>query len=586
LPASLSPRLLARLGLGLGLLSGMASIVVYDRLGYSHTMLWLWLAGLVALTAFFASRSRSFPRIELLDVALPGLLVAALSPLYLAALYRWPVQVNSDEVAIMGVSKSYATLPDVDPFGVSFYLSRPALLFIGWGKLGNLLGGVDLFHMRLLHALCGLLIIAASYALLRQLLPRRWALFATLLVGTSHAFFMISRLAMRENTAVLAEVVAFALLLWGLRNDDELATFLGGVAAGLGFYVYSPSRIDFPLWLLFLFGLALVFRSRFPVRKLLVLGSIATAGCALMAAPITIAESQLPAGAIQPNKETFLLYNRGREIQRAWVFEDSQWAGYEKNAKWGLTAFNNKIEDHGWIYENRGHGFLDPLTGILLWVGAAVVGLGLWRRRDDEGAFLMLGGFIVLWLSFALAINKAPNYTRLLITIPFVAYLVTQAVRWLADRWRPVRYGPAAVVGTIVAAIVVWNLAIGWDFIQKGREFGETIGSTGRYVQSHRDIPGQQFYISTPSVPSGDLSYFNFGEAEERLRIFVRDQTQVKNVIDPTQLNGFRASPPFALFMRRGVWSTAAASLAERYPQGRLRNVIPDGTRVVFEVSS
>jgi hypothetical protein len=570
----------------LGVGAGLTSLVVYARSGYGHPMLLLWLTGFVGMAVFFASRSLTLPRIDFFDVALPGALVLALSPLYLVALYRWPVQVGSDEVAIMDVSKSYANLPDVDPFGVSFYLSRPALLFIGWGKLGNLLGGVDLYHMRLLHALCGLLVVAASYALLRQVLPRRWALFATLLVGTSHAFFMISRLAMRENTAVLAEVIAFALLLWGLRNDDELASFLGGVAAGLGFYVYSPSRIAFPLWLLFLVGLALVFRSRFPVRKLLVLGSIAVAGCALMAAPITIAESKLPADAFQPNHETFLFYDHARDVQRDWVFEDSQWGGYEKNAKWGLTTFNNNIQDHGWIYPNPGHGFLDPLSGILLWLGAGVVAVGLWRRRADEGAFLMLGSFIALWLSFALVINKAPNYTRLLITVPFVAYLVTQAVRWLAGRWRSVRYGPAAVVGAVVAAVVVWNVAIAWDFVQKGRSSGDPIGSTGRYVESHSDVPGQKFFISTPTQQSADLSYYVWGPAEERLRLFARDAAQVNPAIDPIQLTSFRASPPFALFMRRAVWSPAESYLTDRYPRGRLRNITPDGTRVVFEVPS
>ena len=71
--------------------------------------------------------------------------------------------------------------------------------------------------MRLLHALFGLLTIAAMYVLMRQLLPRGWAIFATCIFGVSHSFFMISRLAMRENTAVLVATVAFALLLWGLR---------------------------------------------------------------------------------------------------------------------------------------------------------------------------------------------------------------------------------------------------------------------------------------------------------------------------------------------------------------------------------
>ena len=72
--------------------------------------------------------------------------------------------------------------------------------------------------------------------------------------------------------------------------------------------------------------------------------------------------------------------------------------------KYGLGTFNSKVVDHGWIYVNYGHGFVDPLTGIVLWLGVAIVGLGLIRRRrEDEGALLMLGGFLVLWLSFAFA---------------------------------------------------------------------------------------------------------------------------------------------------------------------------------------
>ena len=95
------------------------------------------------------------------------------------------------------------------------------MLFIVWGKLGNLIGGIDLFHMRLLHAVVGLLTIAACYALFRLLLPRNWAFLGALLVGVNHSMFMISRLAMRENTAVLVLVVALILLLWGFRQQPR-----------------------------------------------------------------------------------------------------------------------------------------------------------------------------------------------------------------------------------------------------------------------------------------------------------------------------------------------------------------------------
>ena len=48
----------------------------------------------------------------------------------------------------------------------------------------------------------------------------------------------------------------------------------------------------------------------------------------------------------------------------------------------------------------------------------------------------------------------------------------------------------------------------------------------------------------------------------------------------------FAAVPPFALLMRREVWQPIAIQLADRYPRGRIRNVTPDGARVVLEVPS
>ena len=256
-------------------------------------MLLLWLGGLIALGAFFFQLSGRLPRFERRDVLASGGLALVFAPLYVLHLYDWPVQVITDEPTIMQVSEAHARDPG-DPFGVSNYQVRPSLLFIVWGKLGHLIGGIDLYHMRLLHAVVALLTIAASYALFRQLLPRGWAFFAGCLLGLSHSFLIISRLAMRENTAVLFEVVALALLLWGLRHDHAFVTYAGGIAAGLGFYVYHPARATFPLWALFLIVLALFYRHRFSLRKLAVLGSIAFVGFTLVAAPLLIAESKAP----------------------------------------------------------------------------------------------------------------------------------------------------------------------------------------------------------------------------------------------------------------------------------------------------
>jgi hypothetical protein len=221
----------------------------------------------------------------------------------------------------------------------------------------------------------------------------------------------------------------------------------------------------------------------------------------------------------------------------------------------------------------------------VLWAGVAIVGLALiGRRRDDEGALLMLGGFIVLWLSFAFLVNKAPNYTRLLITLPFVVYLAVEALRFATDRWRSVRFAPQAIVGAFVVAVVALNLSFAWDYVQVGRKNGDPIGSTGRYAASIDDVPGQKFYI----VSSESRPYYvwgNVGPGNERLALFTKPGL-VQTPIDPQAVHDFRADPPFALFMRREIWQPAAARLTTLYPRGRIRNVTPDGARVVLVVPS
>jgi Dolichyl-phosphate-mannose-protein mannosyltransferase len=573
------------LGLGLGL--GLASLVVYAAGGYDGTMLSLWLVGLVVSGAALLTGSARLPRIARADLIAPAAALIVLAPLYLAALYEWPVQVDSDEIAIMQTSDIYAD-EHTDPFGGSVYYGRPTLLFIVWGNLGQLFGEIELSNMRLLHALVGLLSVGVAYAFFRQLLPLGWALFATLVLGSAHSLFMISRLAMRENTALLVEVAALTLLLLGLRHDHRFATFCGGILAGLGYYVYYPGRVVFPLWVLFLIGLALWYRSSFPLRNLGTAGAIAVAGFVLTAGPILIAETKLPAGVVPSNRETMLIFPEARKLQQEWVFADSEWEGFKQNVSYGLTTFNNSVVDHGWIYDNFGHGFVDPLTGILLWVGAGVVLVTLVRRRAPPWALLPLGSFVLLWLAFAFLINKAPNYTRLLITLPFVAYLVTEAVRFLAGRtklwvegWSRARakQAPVVFVAATLVVLVSWNVAIAWDFIQDGRKNGEPIGSTGRYIESHRSPPEKKFYLAADET----WKYYEWGQNDQRLRYFARDG-QVQPVVSPSTLRSFEGRPPFALFLNRDLFAATERDLKARYPHGRVENVVPGGRLVVFEV--
>ncbi len=577
----------------LGLALGVASIIVYAASGYGWPMFSLWLAGALVLGAFFYSVSGAFPQIARTDLIASAGLALVFSPLYLAHLYDWPVQVTTDEPTIMNISRDYASKPDVDPFGVSYYQIRPALLFVVWGKLGNAIGGIDLFHMRLLHALAALVVIAASYALFVQLLPRRWALFASCLVGFSHSLLIISRLAMRENTAVLLEIVALVLLVWGLRHDHPFVTYCGGLVAGFGFYAYHPGRAVFVLWVLFLIALALLYRERFGLRRIAALGAIAVTGTLLLATPLLIAESKAPRPGIEVDPlAQLLITSKGRQLQKDWVYADSVWEGYKKNVIYGVRAFNSDATDNGYIYVNPGHGFVDPLTGILLWVGVGAVGFRLLRRRraEEPWPLLMAGSFVVLWLAFAFLINEAPKYPRLLITLPFVAYLVTEAVRMLArvlarlvGRADPAgarRTGAALAAGALVA-IGVGNLAIAWDYVNDGRKHGEPIGSTGRYIAAH---PERNVYMAADK--EGPYIYFTWGFKgwwKDWTRGF-SGETELRDVIPSGKAATFDAPRPFGLLMNASLWEHASPELQQKYPEGRVREITHDGKLVVFEV--
>ena len=577
-----------------GLVVGVASLVVYVVAGYGRGMVVLWLAGLALLACGLVMAGERAPRLSRADVLACAGLVVVFAPLYLARTYGRPVQVNSDEVSIMTNAKAYAGRDGVDLFGVSDYLGHPAGMLVLFGKVGGWIGGVELAHMRLVHGALGLLVIAASYALVCQLLARRWALFAACVVGLSHSLVMISRMAMRENTAVLLEVVALALLLRGLREGHRLLSFVGGVVAGLGFYVYYPARFTVVIWALFLVAVAVFGRSAVSLRDLRRVAVATAMGFVLVATPILVAEQRAPPEQVALQRHALLIYPEARETQQGWVFASSEWEGVRKNFVWGLTAFNNRVVDQSYIYPNRSHGFLDPVSGILLWLGAIVVVVSVVRRRGERRLLLALGAFVILWLSFALLVNKAPNYTRLLVTLPFVAVLVTVAARFLAQR--AVRLAGrlgipvAARAGGVVAAgllllIAGANLAIAREFVDAGIERGDTIGDTGRYIEARRDDPRTTFYIATEDVEP--YKYYDWGYPfiwKERLSIFAGDAARVGEVISPGALAEFEAPPPFVVFMRRELWDQAGPRLSDRYAAARIRNVVPDGSRIVLEV--
>ncbi len=551
----------------------------------------LWSLGLVLLLRHFNQIShKSTHTIVGKDFWFLGLLAIIFVPLYLVSIYSVPYQINTDEVSIMFFAERLTSgVLEFDPFGLSESFGFPSLIFMIWGWVSKFLGGIDLFHFRLTHALSGLLIILFTYLLCRLFLSPPRSLVVTALVGGNHALLAISRMAMRDNSSLLLEVAALYLLLKGFKHRSLFYVFLGGTVSGLTFYTYFAARFTVFVWIAFLIGAGIFFRHQYTSRFLAKVFIISMLGFILVGLPVTLASVAAPQYLEYP-KMQILLFESGRQLQQSWMGAQTEAEGIWINIVHGLTTFNNQLHDRGYIYPNYGHGFVDPLSGVLIWIGLVAV-LVRWGRRQliEPLELLSVIGFLSLWLICTFLVNKSPNYTRLLVILPFVAYLVYEGLRavgkflaFILNRWfadNPII--PRATLATFLVLIVGWNFGIFSDFARKGLREGNDVGSTARFVESRKERVGYSFYLAA----NQQYPYYLWGEDwqwRDWLGFFVAD-TQRSEVLESLNFENL-PERSFTIFMPQAVWFNAGAQLRSRYPTLMVHPMKTDQSLLAIEV--
>lgn len=598
----MTSRHLPLLGSGLGL--GVALILWYGVFGYHVLQIGLWLLSILLVGLYWAQFSPAQPpwdparlrwRQELLHLALLALVFA---PIYLYDLANIPFQINTDEIVISSMARNASAVRYPDIFGLMpEYFYFPRFMFSLFGGLTRLMGGVTLLNVRTVHAAFGVVTILVAYGFFRAFWGSRLALAGAALLGSNHALLGISRMAMRENLIVLVECAALALLLKGVREKNPLLLYLGGGAAGFSLYGYLPGRVVILLGLLF--GVLYLLLGREDLRgenkqanPLWVLAKLtvpAALGFFLVAGPILVATVTAPAVSAEYSRQQFLFFPEGRALQQMWVNAATPEEAVWRNIFNGLSMFNDPGQhDRGYIYPNYGHAFVDPLTGILIWLG---LGSGLYRlfkKRSQPHDWLCIGSFLFLYLLFSLAITKAPNYTRLLVILPFVAYLTLEGIQVLAgllERWgsRAGSWLPAAAMAGAILLIGGWNLAIFGDFVHKGWTQGNDVGATGRYVAARQMDPDYRFYLAASTA----YPYFSWGEPiywQSWIQFFAGPEQEVK-VFSPETLPGQDLEPPFTLFTNEAVWDQQGAELQRRFPKGQLHRIPAERGLWAFEVA-
>ena len=503
-----------------------------------------------------------------------------------------PQQVNTDEISLMRFEREALGKP-ADLFGISDYFGFPALPFAGFSRLGEAFGGIGLANMRLVHATFGLLIVLFGYGFFRIFWTRPYALGAATLLGFSHALIGISRLAQWDNLSLFVELLALIVLFQAIKARSLTLGYLAGAAIALSWYVYLPSRITLVIVLAFLVLFAILSKDKGVRRFTAYLGIAALAGFLMTLAPLITATNRYSERASDYWKYQLLLFPEGRERQQEWMSTETIGEAVRINIVNGLTTFNNLEHDQGFIYENRGHGFIDPLSGVLLWVGYALVALKLIRTKEVRlGDLLALIGFTIVLLTNSFIVTQSPNYTRLLVVLPYVTYLVVVGLRRIAELevWPEIRLprGLSWLRGYEIFAagiiiIGVWNGLIYADYVVAGFRDGNDVGATGRYVAERAADPDYDFYL----FADDDYPYYRWGGPEQWREwmgtiAFAESRIQVFDSDDCDKLDD---DPPLIAFMSEQAWDDQCSQLLlQQYPDLMLRVIVPQRNLLAIEV--
>ena len=187
-----------------GVLLGAGVSIAYALRAYHPAMPYVLGVAVIAVAVSLRNSSRtdslSLPSRQ--DLAAVAVLLLIMIPLYTLRVYTTPWQVNTDEVTLVSISRIMMTGPPADVFGITNYFGCPAAAFLLFGIFGQILGGIDLYHLRLAHGILGVGCIVVAYALFRQFMRPIVAFSAAVILGANHSLVGYSRMAMWPNTSL------------------------------------------------------------------------------------------------------------------------------------------------------------------------------------------------------------------------------------------------------------------------------------------------------------------------------------------------------------------------------------------------
>jgi 4-amino-4-deoxy-L-arabinose transferase-like glycosyltransferase len=369
------------------------------------------------------------------------LLVAA--GLRLPDLTAVPPGVHYDEAAY-GLNAGDIGLRGERPIFIPSFTGREVLYLYLAGGMAAALGNT-LFALRLTSAFIGLLTIAATYWLGREMLAdRRVALLAAALLAVSFWHLLFSRLGFRVISQPLLQALAVAALFRGLRGGRWMWLWLAGLFIGLTAYTYLAARL-FPVLLAFALLPLLLDPDTRPVRwrQLLFVALVAF----LTALPL------LAYFALHPDAFWVRIGQVSPASGEALTLTESLLRSF------GMFFL---VGDPYLRFNLPGRPLFDFVTGGLLLAGW-LIGVARYRRLPYDwqraAVLLLLLAPLVMILPTALAVNEiVPSNLRAMGLIPFVFYLppigLFALLRDVERRWPQFNLNYAAPIAFL---LLLWG---------------------------------------------------------------------------------------------------------------------------------
>ncbi len=377
------------------------------------------------------------------------LLVAA--TLRLIEVGSTPPGLHYDEAADAIIAEQIAR-GESAPIFVEAYTGKEVLFFY-WAAAWMKLIGTSVFAMRLAAAMMGILTVAVTYRVVREMIdpakrpsseverghpalsPVRTARFtarvkrrgigresvallATIFIATSFWHILMSRVGFRSISEPFVQSIALAALFRGLRLNRLKWIAIAGVFVGLNLYTYLAARL-FPVAIGLLF-LYMIIADRGRRRQRMIQFSLLTLGAIIIFLPLGIYFINNPAAFItriqqvapQAGQSTALIDNIGRALGMFFIRGDP------------------------YIRFNEPYRPLFPiLLGALFSIGLMVALIGLFRSRSPRRRFAYFASIIVTLIMFlptALAVNEiTPSNLRAIGMLPIVFVFPALGVWWL-----------------------------------------------------------------------------------------------------------------------------------------------------------